>query len=122
MEISTVLKITLEEIKQLLADKHGINHYFELQILDFDGTVLSSGVEQPKQPKQPKQTEEAPWYPDDRGEWVEVYGGKRPQNLKDNELIEVILEHERMKKDWYDHCEIADYWFWPEVVAYKKVK
>lgn len=119
MEISTTLKITLEEIKQMLADKHGIKHSFELQIIDFDGTKLSSSTDQ----VEAGQTKETPWYPDDSGEWVEIEIGKgKPVDLPDSCLVDILTVRERKAQKWESMPERASTWGFTNTVAYKKVK
>ena len=59
--------------------------HFGLQLREHTMTMMSG----------PEAAEEAPWYPDDSGEWVEVTGKGRPKGLKKSTVVEALLAGER---------------------------
>ena len=74
-------------------------------------------------------SENAPWYPDDSGEWVEVPDYFVVSPVSACTVVEVLLQHERHEKSWTPWRGIAAGFDWDHnatesgrIVAYKVVK
>lgn len=74
-------------------------------------------------------SENAPWYPDDSGEWVEVPDYFVVSPVSACTVVEVLLQHERHEKSWKSFPRAAGVFSWrrlsdsyASIVAYKVVK
>ena len=74
-------------------------------------------------------TADAPWYPDDSGEWVEVPGCLTNCPVPSNVEVEVLSRSERDEQIFYKGSKRAGQWEWDKptylpsrIVAYKVVK
>ena len=104
------------------------------QMRDEDAEITSSEVISPKVSLESTDigspVEE--WYPDDSGEWIEYDGSGQP--VGDDELVEVLLLHERDAHECKQTAILARRWCWDwcrgwlafsedaNIVAYKVVK
>lgn len=119
MQIKTEVKATINQIKQLIAEKYNIGLDFDLEIVD---EIVQVGNFVGKKEEQPK------WYPDDSGKWIEV-GTGQPHDLDNHDSVEYLTAYERDTKNFkpfplnagriYWDCDLEDT---NRIVAYKKVK
>lgn len=118
MEIKTEVRATINQIKQLIAEKYNISLDFDLEIVD---ETIKVGNFVHKHEDKPS---DDLWYPDDSGEWVDVEMGKgKPNDLPCCCIIEVLLNSERENKHYiYPSTDKAGDWNFNDIVAYKKVK
>ena len=131
MQIKTEVKATINQIKQLIAEKYNIRQDFDLEIVDEIGVgddKVQVGNFAGKQLYQPKNS---PWYPDDSGEWVEVSDEwmRRPACLVITDEIEYLMKGERKRKNYIGNVDIVNVLDFcvdatesHRIVAYKKVK
>lgn len=119
MQIKTEVKATINQIKQLIAEKYNISSDFDLEIMD---EIVQVGNFVGKREVKPKDT---PWYPDNSWEWVEIVplSGK-PTELNCDDVVEYLLHAERLNKEWKSFKKLAGgiTWDFTNIVAYKKIK
>lgn len=105
MQIKTEVKATINQIKQLIAEKYNISSDFDLEIMD---EIVQVGNFVGKREVKPK---DSPWYPDDSGEWVEVEMGKgKPADLSGSCFVDILTIRERKNEKWESMPELASTW------------
>ena len=120
MKIETKVSISLNEIKELIAEKYKINGNFDLYLEDeLVNSKEDSNVS--------RQEAEQPWYPDDSGEWVELPETieRFPKEL-DYSRVEFLRKYERAS---FNYCNVVEWGHSVDIgegdgriVAYKVVR
>lgn len=120
-------------LQMILEFEYGVKTSFkkeedisEQECVDYHQKLWKEGTIQP----QPQVEQEKPWYPpveDGRSPWIEWDKGEFPENLMENELVDILMREERDSQKFESEPRLAAGVCWAndgcgwDVVAYRVV-
>lgn len=115
------------EVKALYAQVKGLARSFDVELEDSAGKSQGLPIDREKDlpPMDNEYYNQACWYPDNSGEWIEYDGSGQPE--EDDVIVEVLLQEERDTCCWRSAADTAGSVYWDgrglgKIAAYKIVK